>query len=339
MVPDPEKGPLLKKAFELYATGNFNVFDICDVMYEKGLKTKYGKKIGHSRMYDTLKNRFYLGEVRWGSVHLKKGKHEPLMDEDLFNRVQEVLAMKNGHACRRRKHDWLLNGFLRCHNHQCRYTAEWHLKKTLGYYHCTKGGCGKNIEITKMEGMVEDKFKDIEFSQEFVDLVIERAKSIFYQRRKIYEDKKKTLVNQKTAFETKRTIAEEKMFNGIISDADLKRILGEIAEGLENIDSRIHKLEKERGLNVDIAQQVLNLSRDIYDSYEKASFKLKREYLGFFWEKFEVIDGLIIKSVPSPLFSELLKLEKVFYKSENRRNPLKITGSSHVIKSSQLCAR
>ena len=340
VVKDPEKAPLMKKAFELYSTGNFNVFDICDVMFEQGLKTKYGKKIGHSRMYEILKNRFYIGEVNWGSVRLKNGKHEHLIDEDLFYRVQKILAIKNGHTCRRRKYQWLLNGFLRCHNHQCRYTAEWHLKKTIGYYHCTnRTGCGKNVEINKMENMVADKFKDIEFTQEFIDLVIEKAKSIFYERRKIYDDKKKNLVNQKTAFEIKRKIAEDKLFNGTISDGDFKRIREEITEGLENIDNRISKLEKERGLNVDIAQEVLNLSRNIYDAYEKASPKLKREYLSFFWEKFEVIDGLIIKSVPSPIFSELLKLEKVFYKSENRINPLKTTGPSSVIKYSQLCAQ
>ena len=48
---------------------------------------------------------------------------------------------------------------------------------------------------------------------------------------------------------------------------------------------------------------------------------MKKQYLGFFWERFEIADGLIIKSVPSILFDELLKLEQVYQKTENAYIP------------------
>ena len=340
VVLDPERAPLVKKAFELYSTGNFNVFDICDVMYEKGLRTKYDKKIGHSRMYETLKNRFYIGEVNWGSVNLKNGKHEHLIDDDLFYRVQELLEIKNGHACRRRKYTWLLTGFLKCYTHECKYTAEWHLKKKIAYYHCTNiTGCGKYIEMNKLEGMIADKFKDLEFNQGFIDLVIEKAKKIFYDRRKLYDDKKKALVNQKTAFEIKRKVAEDKLFSNTISDNDFKRIREEITQELESIDNRMIELERGREVNVDVAQQVLNLSRNIHDAFNKASVQLKRQYLSFFWERFEVADGLIIKSVPSLLFGQLLKFEKAFYKSKNEQKSIRSNDYLKVIKSDVLCAQ
>ncbi len=340
VVKDLERAPLVKKAFELYATGNFNVFDICDIMGEKGLRTKYDKKIGHSRMYEVLKNRFYIGEINWGSVENVKGKHEHLIDEDLFNRVQQLLAEKNGHACRRRKYTWLLNGFLKCYTHECKYTAEWHLNKKIAYYHCTnKSGCGKYIEMNKLEGMVADKFKDLEFSPEFIDLVIEKAKNIFYERRKMYDDKKKALVNQKTAFEIKRKVAEDKLFTNTISDDDFKRVREEIAQELEGIDHRMIELEKGREINIDVAQQVLNLSKNIHSAFIKASVKLKRQYLSFFWEKFEVADGLIIKSVPSLLFGQILQFEKAFYKPKNKQKTIKSNDSLNVIKSNDQCAQ
>ena len=43
--------------------------------------------------------------------------------------------------------------------------------------------------------------------------------------------------------------------------------------------------------------------------------ELKRQYLGFFWERFEAKDGVILKSVPAQLFSELIAAEKAFYES------------------------
>ena len=340
VIKDPEKAPLVKKAFEFYATGDFSVFDITDILYEKGLRTRNGKKLSFSRMYEVLRNPFYIGEIKWGKVHIKGGKHEHLIDEYLFKKVQELLKIKGGHCCRKRKYHWLLNGFLKCYTHECRYTAEWHLKRKIAYYHCTnRNGCGKYIEINKLENMIADKFKDLEFSQEFIDLVIEKAKNIFYERRKVYDDRKKALVNQKTAFETKRKIAEDKLFTNTISDNDFKRIREEIANELSNIDDRVIKLEKERGVNVDIAQQVLNLSRNIYDAYNKASFQLKRQYLGFFWERFEIADGLIIKSVTSLIFAELLRFEKAFYKTQKQENPYKPIVSNEVINISEVSAR
>lgn len=340
IVKDPERAPLIKKAFELYTTGNFSVFDITDILYEKGLRTKYGKKLSYSRMYDVLRNPFYIGEVHWGKVHLKEGKHEHLMDKDLFYSVQRLLIMKNGHLCRRRKYQWLLSGFLRCHTHQCRYTAEYHLKKKIGYYHCTnRNGCGKCVEINKLESMIEDKFKEIEFSQKFIDLVIEKVKNVFYERRKLYDDKRKSLINQKTVFEIKRKSAEDKLLANVITDDDFKRIKEEINEELENINKRTIELEKERRINMDVAQEVLNLSRNIYDTYSKAPHNLKRHLLAFFWEKFEIKDGVIIKSYPSLLFAELLKLEQVFYKNRNRENPYESKGFPTIINSTALSPR
>ena len=144
---DLETAPLIREFFKLYATGNFNVYDLRDIMHAKGLRSRRGGKMSPSRLYDLLRNRFYLGEVHWGDTHNKDGKHQPLIDDDLFNQVQSILAAHNSHACRRRKYTWLLNGFLYCYHHEKRYTAEWHLNKKIAYYHCTnKSGCGKYAE-------------------------------------------------------------------------------------------------------------------------------------------------------------------------------------------------
>ncbi len=58
--------------------------------------------------------------------------------------------------------------------------------------------------------------------------------------------------------------------------------------------------------------EVLLLSKDIYGAYTRASYDLKRQYLAFFWDKFEVADGVILNSVSSPLFEQLLAAEEAF---------------------------
>lgn len=124
--PHPVMAPLIKELFGLYSTGVYSVYDLTDLMNGRGLRSHKGLPISPSRVFDLLKNRVYLGEVKWGKAYCKEGKHEPLVDEDIFNRVQAVLATNNHKATRRRKHKWLLAGFVRCANHGRRYVGEWH---------------------------------------------------------------------------------------------------------------------------------------------------------------------------------------------------------------------
>ncbi len=126
IIPDPIAAPLITELFRLYATGTYSVYDLADQMSERGLRSHKGFKLSPSRVYDLLRNRIYIGEVHWGKVENKNGKHEPLIDEATFEEVQHVLDTHNRKACRRRKYEWLLSGFVYCANHHKRYVAEWH---------------------------------------------------------------------------------------------------------------------------------------------------------------------------------------------------------------------
>jgi len=101
IVLDPVRAPLVREAFELYATGNFSVEDLARKMAAKGLMTK-GKRseprpIGKSDLMCILKNIFYTGNFLWkdfdtGERRVYDGKHEPLITRELFERVQKILS-------------------------------------------------------------------------------------------------------------------------------------------------------------------------------------------------------------------------------------------------------
>lgn len=206
------------------------------------------------------------------------------------------------------------------------------IKKGIAYYHCQhKAGCGKYCEQTDLEQQVAEKFKDLQFSEQFTALVIEKAKRIYHHKRKTYEGRRQGLTNRKTALEGKRKVAEEKLFEGIIKDEDFTRIRAEIGTQLQQIEDELITLEEQRELDFDVVQEVLLLTRDIYRAYTKASFDLKRQYLGFFWERFEVADGIILKAVSSPLFKQLLAAEEAHFKKPKSKNALNTKVSEEVI--------
>ena len=96
----------------------------------------------------------------------------------------------------------------------------------------------------------------------------------------------------------------------------------DIAVDLVQIEDELTSLEDQREMNIDTTQEVLLLTRDVYKAYTKASFNLKRQYLGFFWERFDVAEGVILRSVPSPLFQELLTAEEAYFKNPKTENAL-----------------
>jgi len=68
--------------------------------------TEYGKKINLS--YKS-KKRKYIPPEDWRIVY---NTHEPIINEELFNKVQEQRNMNR--TIKRKKHEWELNGFVKC---------------------------------------------------------------------------------------------------------------------------------------------------------------------------------------------------------------------------------
>lgn len=110
----------VRRAFSLYATGQYSDATIAQQLNEGGWRPKgRGKRAlalwSKDTISDLLKNRFYLGEVRYkGSWH--PGQHEPIIDEELFNAVQRqrALRVRQGASAPRRSRLYLLAGLARC---------------------------------------------------------------------------------------------------------------------------------------------------------------------------------------------------------------------------------
>ena len=131
---DPEKSRLVKKVFELYATGNYPLHSLANWCVKHNLKGNKNNKISISSLQKILQNIFYIGLMKFkGEVF--EGTHEPLISKKLFDSCQEVMA-KRGKKKDIRKHHFAFLGLLKCASCGCAITAE--IQKGHHYYHCTK---------------------------------------------------------------------------------------------------------------------------------------------------------------------------------------------------------
>ncbi len=101
----------VRVAFREFATGIYTLAEWTKVAYDLGYRTRNGTRVSKARWSQVFHNRFYIGVVAWGGVEAQ-GKHTPLVDEEMFNRVQEILAEHDGHKERSTRRPYPLTGFL-----------------------------------------------------------------------------------------------------------------------------------------------------------------------------------------------------------------------------------
>lgn len=65
IVIDEERAPFVKKAFELYATGDYSALKINNILFKEGFRTDKGYKYSKSTIERMFKNIFYTGRFEY----------------------------------------------------------------------------------------------------------------------------------------------------------------------------------------------------------------------------------------------------------------------------------
>jgi site-specific DNA recombinase len=130
---DETKAPILKRIFELYASGEHSLTTLRSAVFEES-----GVRINRAYLEKILKSPFYIGQFVWRGV-IYDGKHSPLVSPDLFQRAQDAFAGRN--KPKYRKHEFAFAGLMRCAHCGCTVTTE--LQKGKYIYYRSSGGRGK----------------------------------------------------------------------------------------------------------------------------------------------------------------------------------------------------
>lgn len=115
---DDERAPHVIWAFDQYATGEWSISTLRDALEERGFKSRttrklVGKPLNSSQVHRLLTNPYYKGQLRYKGV-LYDGAHEPLVDDVVWQHVQDVLAGRRIAGDRSWRHSHYLKGSLRC---------------------------------------------------------------------------------------------------------------------------------------------------------------------------------------------------------------------------------
>lgn len=193
---DPERAPVITQMYEFYATGEWSLSDLARYAAEQGFVTvpmrrrrtqeeilgeedefdeiqKTSRPVNENHISRILTNPFYTGKILdSGGKHIESNSHEPLVSEELFNKVQGVLKKKKTSVHYTEKLDLPLRGVVRCELCERVYTP--YERKGILYFNsrCIKGCTNelKNFNISfiteKIAGLIGNLyFTDDEMAQ------------------------------------------------------------------------------------------------------------------------------------------------------------------------------
>ncbi|MFZ2149662.1 MAG: recombinase family protein [Minisyncoccia bacterium] len=311
VIVDPINGPLMVEAFKMYATGDYSVTAIVDCIHEKGFRSRTGKRIFANRMAEAFKNHFYYGEMRWRGLVNSKGKHQPIIDKELYDRCQRVARERDRYKLRRHTFNFILRSFVFCAVCKSKYVGDNNKVKKKSYYHCNryrakrygeKITCtGRYVETYILENMIQEEFNKLQFTDKFITDIETKLKIAYETKKESVGTEKSRLLQAKIAVEKKLEVAEEKLIDGVLDNTSFERLKHKYRELIEDFENQLAKTERSKNMKMDTIQQVLALIRNIGQAYKEAKPTLKEMYIGLFWHHFEVEDRKIIQAVKSPI--------------------------------------
>jgi len=277
---DSERGPKVKKLFELFSTGQYNLREMVSFATSMDL---FGRESGNELTKWTisklLKNPIYYGYIRY-TGELFEGKHEPLISKELFNRVQEVMRGKL--RPKKMKHKFIFRGLINCSICGGTITAE--TQKGFHYYRCTKKIKNKpcNLKYLREEELVvqiNKKLKKVIISEDVINYL---KAQISIERKSLFDS-----VNQEIVT-TNKKVAELETKISRLMDLYLEQEIGknEFARRKEILIDEKYKLEKnlnhlKRGQYIwlEHLEEFINGLMTTKTILESDDFQMKREYL------------------------------------------------------------
>jgi DNA invertase Pin-like site-specific DNA recombinase len=155
--PDPVQAPLVRLAFEFYATGEWSFETLQEELNRRGLRSRSGTAISKNGLTSMFNNPFYTG-----LIHIRKtnetfeGVHQPLITKALYDRVQRVLRGNRSGGIPW-KNDFAFRRLIRCG--KCgRVLIGERQKQRYIYYRCHTAGCGG---ASLNERRVDDRFVEL----------------------------------------------------------------------------------------------------------------------------------------------------------------------------------
>jgi DNA invertase Pin-like site-specific DNA recombinase len=282
LIPN-EETEYVRTIFNLFVYENYSTAEIITFLNDNGIKAKYHSEWTYQSIRRILSNKVYLGYIRVGArkgdISYFKGKHNPVVDEDVFYKAQEKLkikSVKNKKSC-----DIVnpLSSLVKCS--VCGIT----MQKAGLKFRCNRVGCST----------VMSYFEDVE------KLVIEELKNelknfnCFIENYGEELEKEAKLKEQKLALLNKELVKKDKMIDracemlelGVYSKEKYLSRVSVLEEEKANITANMAELMASAQSDTAKIRRAIPILENVLDEYWNFNARDKNDLLKSIIDKIE----------------------------------------------------
>ena len=299
---DPERGHLVQKMFEDYATGLYSMEDLRIWAYEAGLRSKKGCKIAKSQIEKVLRNPFYYGFMLYHDK-LYKHIHPRLISKELFDECQEVKRGRRKTKSKRTQKPFVLKGMLKCQHCSCAYSPE--LKKgKYVYMRPTKsqGDCNYcyHLNENKILSQIENVLKGIQIPKNILAEIGEELKKSSNQEHKHQIQESNRVHKQYDAIQTRIKRARELYIDEGFTKEEYDETMMDLQAERHNIEIRLQKLSKaDEGFNKNIST-IFELASKSHELFKSSDIEEKRRIISLLFPNLSMNGDKLVFIVRKP---------------------------------------
>ncbi len=320
---DPERSPLVKRLFEMYASGNFSLDKLVKWARQVGLRTRKGdgssskSPIGRTTIERLFTTARYHGFFEWHG-NLYEAKYPALITPELWNQCQAVRTGKPG----KKAGDKVEEGFqfsrlIQYEDTDMKLVGERKIKKASGkeyvYYRPSNRIKGRKLEYIpekRIEEQVVAHLDKLAMDPEYVEFLAAGLQEMHEQQRGGSKAEESRLKQEKGRLTSLLDgLVVEKMSGGVELPQYL-RLSKKWNESVDEIDARLERLKLASRDFDDSCVRALELVGGASRLYSRLKGSERRNLLEWLYSNFKWANGKLSLSLREPFTGLALWLER-----------------------------
>ena len=272
---DEERAPLVRLMFELYATGEYSIPQLTAVMQDQGLEARptgrhlTPRPITRDTVERVLGDPYYAGWIFYDG-ELYEGRHEALIDQELFDRVQDLLEARSGTGMHMQVHHHYLKGSLWCG----RCDADGRRNRLI--YMEVKGGqyayfvCMGRYEhvcdlpylrVEAIEDAVEQHYSELPLAEGYGEKLLNELEAGMEAHQRIQRDLVANLTRELSNLDEQADRLLHALMNGLAAEDKVRHLMNDIQLKRRGIEERIAKNEDHLTEGLELAKTWVALAQ------------------------------------------------------------------------------
>jgi len=334
---DAQRAPLVLKAFELYATGEYTIDRLTAAMADLGLTTRPSARwpreqpVSDSKLHSMLSDPYYAG---WVTVdgQLLPGRHEAIISQALFDRAQVVLNARSARGQRDRVLSHYLKGTLycdRCHTTAERTSRLIYTEATgnggrYGYYICRsrqEGLCDlPHLPVGQVENAIAAHYDLLPVPEDFADAVRAELETTMADQQRLTRELHTTLTKQLTKLEAREERLIDLAADGVLTRAKIQQRSNAIHLERARIQTQLANTGNQLALGAQRLRESLDLVADPARLYRHVPDDTCRQLNQTFYQRFYLNDDnhvAVTDDVLNPPFDEITDASWVYQRQKS----------------------